>query len=104
MPKYKIRSIEIKTEYSDQTVVSNYRYVVIRGIELKIPDDATDQLQLQYTFSHVGINPPQGISGAYLVTRGDARRSVDIGYNRYPGPMCHIKNNWLIFNHPVKLD
>lgn len=104
MPKYKIRSVPIETKYADQTVIGEYRYVTIHGQDLKLPDGATGKLQLQHTFSHGGVNPAQGTSETYLVRMGDARKSVDIGYNTYPGQSCQIKNNWLVFKEPVEIN
>ncbi len=63
--------------------------------------DDFSNLQIQWEWSHGGVNPPQGTTSAYLVRRGHAKEDVDIGYtgelnNRHPGVFCRIEGDYLI--------
>jgi len=106
MKKIAIKTKNVEKWNRDELINVVERTVKIDGITVRIPEvgefgsngeriSDLGNLQIQYSFSHGGVNPPQGTQSCTLVAGGTAKNSTDIGYNKSVGSRCRVVGNKL---------
>lgn len=106
MKRVTIKSKTVEKWNRDELTNVVERSVTVDGVKIRIPEigeydcnanKITDlaNLQLQWTFSHGGNNPPQGTSNGYLVAANTAKNSSDVGHNKSAGLLCRVVGNHL---------